>query len=108
MLIDCGCMDVIKISPRGYCYGVVDAIQLAKTVAKDPHTPRPNYVLGQIVHNRHAVEGPAAFRLAALAGPHRPRILENVSTRTVIFTAHGASPPGAGRARAQGRTCIAA
>src|SRR5438270_13782506 len=88
-LVDCGRMDVIKISPRGYCYGVVDAIQIAKTVAKDPHTPRPIYVLGQIVHNRHAVDGLEAFGIVTLDGPDRLRILENVSTGTVIFTANG-------------------
>jgi 4-hydroxy-3-methylbut-2-enyl diphosphate reductase len=99
-------MDVIKISPRGYCYGVVDAIQLAKTVAKDPHTPRPIYVLGQIVHNRHAVEGLEAFGIVTLDGPDRLSILENVSAGTVIFTAHGVSPQVKERARAKGLTCI--
>ena len=34
-------MEVIKISPR-YCYGVVDAINLAKVVAKDPCTRGPS------------------------------------------------------------------
>src|SRR5919201_588200 len=106
MLVDCGRMDVIKISPRGYCYGVVDAIQLAKTVAKDPHTPRPIYVLGQIVHNQHAVEGLEAFGIVTLDGPDRLSILENVSTGTVILTAHGVSPQVKERARAKGLTCI--
>ena len=39
-------MEVIKITPRGYCYGVVDAIQMAKQVARDPAYPRPVYILG--------------------------------------------------------------
>ncbi|HXX79180.1 MAG TPA: 4-hydroxy-3-methylbut-2-enyl diphosphate reductase, partial [Ktedonobacteraceae bacterium] len=49
-------MEVIKISPRGYCYGVVDALQIVRQVAKDLTHPRPIYILGQIVHNRHAIE----------------------------------------------------
>ncbi|HEY8552228.1 MAG TPA: hypothetical protein VIL40_02105, partial [Thermaerobacter sp.] len=49
-------MEVIKISPRGYCYGVVDAIALARRAAADPTLPRPIYILGMIVHNRHVVE----------------------------------------------------
>lgn len=49
-------MDVIKITPRGYCYGVVDAIQIVKKVAADPTAPRPIYILGQIVHNQHVVD----------------------------------------------------
>ncbi len=49
-------MEVIKISPRGYCYGVVDALQVVRQTAKDPGVPRPIYIIGQIVHNRHAIE----------------------------------------------------
>src|SRR5919108_1731390 len=106
MLIDCGRMDVIKISPRGYCYGVVDAIQLTKPGANAPHPPRPIYVLGQIVHNRHAVEGLEAFGIVTLDGPDRLSILEKLSTGTVIFTSHVVSPQVKERARAKGLTCI--
>ena len=41
-------MEVIRITPRGYCYGVVDALQLAKRVASMKDVPRPIYILGQI------------------------------------------------------------
>ena len=99
-------MDVIKISPRGYCYGVVDAIQLAKTVAKDPATPRPLYVLGQIVHNQHVVETLETLGIRTLDGPDRLSLLEDVREGTVIFTAHGVSPQVKARARAKGLTCI--
>lgn len=99
-------MDIIKISPRGYCYGVVDALTLAKTVAKDPATPRPIYVLGQIVHNRHAVEGLEAFGIVTLDGPDRLSILDQVTEGTVIFTAHGVSPQVKARAREKGLNCI--
>ncbi|BBP90772.1 hypothetical protein BsIDN1_43900 [Bacillus safensis] len=34
-------MNVIKISPRGYCYGVVDAMVIAKNAALDKNLPRP-------------------------------------------------------------------
>ncbi len=105
-LVDYACMDVVKISPRGYCYGVVDAIKLAKTVAKDPNVPRPIYVLGQIVHNRHAVENLEAIGIVTLDGPDRLSILENVQSGTVIFTAHGVSPQVKARARAKGLICI--
>jgi 4-hydroxy-3-methylbut-2-enyl diphosphate reductase len=101
-----GIMNVVKISPRGYCYGVVDALTLAKNVAKDPGTPRPIYVLGQIVHNRHAVEGLEAYGIATLDGPDRLSILEQVTEGTVIFTAHGVSPQVKARAREKGLNCI--
>lgn len=99
-------MDVVKISPRGYCYGVVDAIKLAKTVAKDPNVPRPIYVLGQIVHNQHVVENLDGLGIVTLDGPDRLAILESVTEGTVIFTAHGVSPQVKVRARAKGLNCI--
>ena len=85
-------MEVIKISPRGYCYGVVDALQIARQVAKDPAHLRPIYIIGQIVHNRHAIEELTDLGIVTLDGPDRASILEQVSSGTVIFTAHGVSP----------------
>src|SRR5690242_12083734 len=85
-------MEVIKISPRGYCYGVVDALQIVRQVAKDSTMPRPIYIIGQIVHNRHAIEELTHLGAITLDGPDRASILEQVSEGTVIFTAHGVSP----------------
>ncbi len=99
-------MDVIKISPRGYCYGVVDAIQMAKKVARDPSTPRPIYVLGQIVHNRHVVEDLAQHGITSLDGPDRFTLLDQVAGGTVIFTAHGIAPAVKDRAAARGLHCV--
>jgi len=72
-------MEVTKISPRGYCYGVVDALQLVRQTAKDPNVPRPIYVLGQIVHNRHAIEELTNLGVITLDGPDRASILEQVT-----------------------------
>ena len=99
-------MRVIKISPRGYCYGVVDAIQMAKRVARDPQVSRPIYVLGQIVHNRHAVEGLNALGIITLDGPDRMALLDHVHEGTVIFTAHGVSPAVKRAAAARGLNCV--
>lgn len=99
-------MEVIKISPRGYCYGVVDAIQMARKVATDPSTPKPVYILGQIVHNRHAVESLEQFGIISLDGPDRMQLLEQVETGSVVFTAHGVSPVVKAKARAKGLHCI--
>ena len=49
-------MNVIKISPRGYCYGVVDAMVIARNAALDKSLPRPIYILGMIVHNKHVTD----------------------------------------------------
>src|SRR5258706_6696454 len=99
-------MEVIKISPRGYCYGVVDALQMVRKVAKDLAQPRPMYIIGQVVHNRKAIEEFTALGRITLDGPDRASILEQVSEGTVIFTAHGVSPLVKQRARERGLNCI--
>jgi 4-hydroxy-3-methylbut-2-en-1-yl diphosphate reductase len=99
-------MEVIKISPRGYCYGVVDALQIVRTVAKDPTVPRPIYIIGQIVHNRHAIEELTNLGVMTLDGANRANILAQVNQGTVIFTAHGVSPLVKQRAQERGLNCI--
>ncbi|HEY8346467.1 MAG TPA: 4-hydroxy-3-methylbut-2-enyl diphosphate reductase [Symbiobacteriaceae bacterium] len=95
-------MEVIRITPRGYCHGVVGAIQLVKRVAQDPSTPRPIYILGQIVHNRHVVEELDRMGVITLDGDNRLALLEQVESGTVVFTAHGVSPAVKVRAREKG------
>jgi len=100
-------MEVIKITPRGYCYGVVDAIQLAKQVASEPSYPRPVYILGLIVHNRHVVESlTTEYGIISLDGPDRLALLEKIESGTVIFTAHGVSPAVKARAMEKGLVCV--
>ena len=99
-------MEVIKISPRGYCYGVVDALQIVRQVAKDLTHPRPIYIIGQIVHNRHAIEELTNLGVITLDGPDRASILGKVTEGTVIFTAHGVSPLVKRSARERGLNCI--
>jgi 4-hydroxy-3-methylbut-2-en-1-yl diphosphate reductase len=99
-------MEVIKISPRGYCYGVVDALQIARQAAKDVSLARPIYVIGQIIHNRHAINELTTMGVVTLDGPDRVTILEQVTEGTVIFTAHGVSPEVKRRAQERGLHCI--
>jgi 4-hydroxy-3-methylbut-2-enyl diphosphate reductase len=95
-------MDVIKVTPRGYCYGVVDAMELARKAAKDPAVPRPIYIIGLIVHNRFAVDELTALGVMTLDGADRTAMIEQVNEGTVIFTAHGVSPLVKQRARERG------
>lgn len=85
-------MKVVKISPRGYCYGVVDAMVIARNAALDKSLPRPIYILGMIVHNKHVTDAFAEDGIITLDGNNRKEILEKVDGGTVIFTAHGVSP----------------
>lgn len=99
-------MDVIKISPRGYCYGVVDAMALAMQTAKNLDLPRPVYILGMIVHNAHVTDYFEKEGVITLDGPNRLEILDQVDKGTVIFTAHGVSPEVRRRARDKGLTVV--
>jgi 4-hydroxy-3-methylbut-2-en-1-yl diphosphate reductase len=85
-------MNVIKIAPRGYCYGVVDAMVIARNAALDKSLPRPIYILGMIVHNKHITDAFEEEGIVTLDGQNRKEILEKVESGTVIFTAHGVSP----------------
>ncbi|MEH7526298.1 4-hydroxy-3-methylbut-2-enyl diphosphate reductase [Bacillus sp. JJ1503] len=85
-------MEIIKISPRGYCYGVVDAMVIARNAALDKNLPRPIYILGMIVHNKHVTDAFEEEGIITLDGSNRLEILEKVDKGTVIFTAHGISP----------------
>jgi 4-hydroxy-3-methylbut-2-enyl diphosphate reductase len=95
-------MEVIKISPRGYCYGVVDAMVLAQEAANNPELPRPIYILGMIVHNQHVVEAFERQGIITLDGADRMSLLEKIDQGTVIFTAHGVSPAVVKRAQEKG------
>lgn len=95
-------MKVIRIAPRGYCYGVVDAMVLAQQAADDKSLPRPIYILGMIVHNQHVVEAFERAGVITLDGANRLELLEQVQQGTVIFTAHGVSPEVKQRAVARG------
>jgi 4-hydroxy-3-methylbut-2-enyl diphosphate reductase len=99
-------MEVVKISPRGYCYGVVDAMVLAIQTARNLDLPRPIYILGMIVHNSHVTSSFEEEGIITLEGENRLEILEKVETGTVIFTAHGVSPEVRKRARDKGLTIV--
>ncbi|MDR7072773.1 4-hydroxy-3-methylbut-2-enyl diphosphate reductase [Fictibacillus barbaricus] len=85
-------MEIIKISPRGYCYGVVDAMVMARQAAKDPTLPRPIYILGMIVHNKHVTDAFEEEGIITLDGDNRLDIIRKIDSGTVIYTAHGVSP----------------
>ncbi|MEK3884156.1 4-hydroxy-3-methylbut-2-enyl diphosphate reductase [Paenibacillus sp. PL2-23] len=99
-------MEIVKISPRGYCYGVVDAMVLALQTAKNLELPRPIYILGMIVHNAHVTEAFEKEGVITLDGANRLEILDRIDEGTVIFTAHGVSPEVRERARQKGLSVV--
>ncbi len=83
-------VEVLKITPRGYCHGVVDAFRIAKRVREE--TEGPVHMLGMLVHNTHATDDLQQQGVALVDQPDRLRGLELIKEGTVIFTAHGVSP----------------
>ncbi len=83
-------MEVLRITPRGYCHGVVDAFRIAKRVRES--TDGPVHMLGQLVHNTHATDDLQRQGVQLVDPPNRLAGLEQIESGTVIFTAHGVSP----------------
>lgn len=99
-------MDVVKVSPRGYCYGVVDAMVIARQTAMNHDLPRPIYMLGMVVHNQHVTTAFEEEGVITLDGKKRLDLLKDIDTGTVIFTAHGISPEVRKLAKEKGLTTI--
>ena len=76
---------VILLTPRGFCAGVVRAIDVVK-IALDVYGP-PIYVRKEIVHNRHVVED-----LRTSGAIFVEEVAEVPEGSRVIFSAHGVSP----------------
>ena len=82
-------MKVYPITPRGYCKGVVRAIELAKKQAHQDNV----YILGMIVHNQYIVDALDNLGVKTIdqKGATRLELLDQIDQGTVIITAHGAS-----------------
>jgi 4-hydroxy-3-methylbut-2-enyl diphosphate reductase len=76
---------IYLLKPRGFCAGVVRAIDVVK-IALDLYGP-PVYVRKEIVHNKHVVE-----ELRAGGAVFVEELDEVPSGARAIFSAHGVSP----------------
>ena len=83
---------IILLRPRGFCAGVVRAIDVVK-IALNMYGA-PIYVRKEIVHNRHVVE-----ELRALGAIFVEELEEVPTGGRVIFSAHGVSPAVRAQAR---------
>ena len=93
-------MQVVKITPRGYCHGVVKAINIARESGRS--IEGPVFALGQLVHNRHVLDDLASHGVELVDGQNRLEILEQIDRGTVIFSAHGVAPAVRRRAGEKG------
>lgn len=95
----------MKITPRGYCHGVVEAIRAAKQTAK----ARPGEkirMLGYLVHNVHVTDELQQNGIELVDRDNRLEGLDEIDSGTVIFTAHGVSPAVKARAEERGLNMV--
>ena len=96
-------MEVIQITPRGYCHGVVRAIQIAKQCAKD-YPDQPITILGMLVHNHYVTEALTQLHIRTIDDKTKSRmeLLDEIKEGVVILTAHGIAPAVIQKAEAKG------
>ena len=91
-------MRILRAARLGMCFGVRDAIALAVEHA----TARPLTILGDLVHNPTVLHALEAKGIAVAPD------LDQVTTSTVMVTAHGTSERTLARTRARGLTVVEA
>src|SRR5438132_2971680 len=99
-------MEVVRITPRGYCHGVVEAIRIAKRVGAERPQGEQVTMLGYLVHNEHVTRELQEAGVALVSETDRMKGLEQVPDGTVIFTAHGISPAVVEAARGRGLNVV--
>lgn len=96
-------MEVVKVTPRGYCKGVVRAIRIAKDCALANPDVKIT-VLGMLVHNRYVMEALKHYHIQMIddATKTREELLDEITEGIVIFTAHGVAPSLLSKAKEKG------
>ena len=84
-------MEITKLTPRGFCKGVVAAIHIINKALENNNLKKPIFMLGNIVHNKNIVKAFKEKGIITLDGPSRLKMLEDINEGTIIFTAHGVS-----------------
>lgn len=84
-------MKIIKVTPRGYCKGVVRAINIVKEARRT--YSGPIYILGQIVHNSFVEAALEEYHIITLdtSTKSKESYLNEITEGVIIFTAHGVS-----------------
>ena len=79
------------LKPIGHCYGVINAINLAKSVA-EKYKDKNIYVFGLLVHNEEVTKELDSYGIKTidLTNKNPLEVLKKFNSRDiVIFTAHG-------------------
>lgn len=96
-------MEVVKISPRGYCHGVVNALNVVKKAIKE-HPDKQIYILGIIIHNKFIETALKRKGVISLYAKDKTRLelIEEIDEGVVVFSAHGISTAVINRAKEKG------
>ena len=84
-------MEVYELKPYGYCFGVIQAIELIKEV-KQKHYDKNIYVFGMLVHNNDVVTYLNSLGITTIdtnSIDKVQKLKEFTSDDVVVFTAHG-------------------
>jgi 4-hydroxy-3-methylbut-2-enyl diphosphate reductase len=100
-------MKTIKITPRGYCHGVVNAINTITELASRSNT-KPITILGMVIHNKQVIDYFTKKGIRTLHDPSKSRLelLDQIDEGIVVFTAHGVSPQVREKAQQKGLEII--
>ena len=101
-------MKVIKISPRGYCKGVVRALQIAQAT-RQQYPQHDIYILGMLVHNSYVSKALQSLNIQSVEakGKTRLELLDAIPEGSVvIFSAHGVSQQVRDKATNKGFICV--
>ncbi len=99
-------MEVVRITPRGYCHGVVEAIRIAKRVGSERAEGEQVTMLGYLVHNEHVTRELEDHGVTLVDETDRMKGLDKIESGTVVFTAHGISPQVVAEATRRGLNVV--
>ena len=96
-------MEVIKITPRGYCKGVVRALEIVKKTIQE-YPDQPIHILGMIIHNQFVMDALKEKQVITHENPNLTRLelLDEIDSGVVIFSAHGVSEQVVQKAKEKG------
>lgn len=100
-------MKITKISPRGYCHGVVNAINTI-TKLTELSNKKSITVLGMVIHNKQVVDFFESKGIKTIHSDTKSRLelLDEIESGIVVFTAHGVSPNVREKAKQKGLEVI--
>lgn len=100
-------MNIKAVTPRGYCKGVINAINIAKKTKEE--NPNTNItMLGMIVHNKYVVNACEDMGIKCLDVNNKTRLelLDEINDGIVIITAHGVGDDVIKKAKSKGLNVV--